>query len=284
MTHTPKKLKNASLTLSCLVVTTCLTMPIIALADTSTSVGAIMEQMKSFKPPAPKPVSTPTVTETPIETKKERPITIDPVPVAIEPTKIETKQAPTKEPVTSSVYVAPPQTMAVQETPIVTEQKIAKPRPVTRKKRRAKKKITRRARPTTTKQNSAVDYKGFDERYMSLINDILNDKKPAKRATTTAIDANTLHDLFSGTGGWIYLGKHNAGRWLSGKTLKVGNTLPQVGQQYTVKSPLLNLRKTRPIKGGLGKLVQVLRVGDRVHIKQIHRSVKNNYWANIVRP
>jgi hypothetical protein len=132
----------------------------------------------------------------------------------------------------------------------------------------------------SSKNQGAVDYKGFDERYMSLIYDILNEKPltASQRGNTTA-KAN-----FRGTAGWIYLGKYSKGRWRSGKTLKVGNAFPQVGQQYSVKSPLLNMRTDRPRKNRLGKLLRVLYVGDKVQIKHISRSSKNNYWASIVRP
>ena len=155
-----------------------------------------------------------------------------------------------------------------------------------------KKSHTRKAKKRVSKRkNSAVDYKGFDERYMSLINDILNDRLPAKKSTKKyknsiinqkAIDI--LNNDFSGLSGWIFVGKYRAGKWLGGKTLKSGNQLPKAGQQYIVKSPLLNMRKTKPLNSGLGKLIKVLHVGDQVKVKSVHRSSKNNYWANIVRP
>ena len=131
-------------------------------------------------------------------------------------------------------------------------------------------------------KRSAVDYKGFDEQYLSLVFDILNEEEPASTKSVNTRPAQGGN--FSGISGWIYLGKHSAGRWLSSKSLQSGNALPVAGQQYTVKAPLLNMRKTRPLNSGLGKLLQVLHVGDKVEVKRVHRSSKNNYWANIVRP
>ena len=137
-------------------------------------------------------------------------------------------------------------------------------------------------------QGGAVDYKGFDERYMSLINDILNDKVPASSKSKQSIQTPLVQvaqgSNFAGTSGWIYLGKYSGGRWLASKSLQSGSVLPVAGQRYTVKTPLLNMRKNRPTKNGLGKLVQVLHVGDKVEVVRVHRSSNNNYWANVVRP
>ena len=298
MTHTSTTFKQASLTLSGLLVTTCLTLPLTAIADTNASVDAIMEQLKSFKAPTPK-VSTPAPVVKKTEIKEESKPVVKKIPVA-DPTP------------TTSVYVAPPSVQ--QETSALVEPNVVKPKKVTKRRRPsrraastkrtpskrslskrrvsksiAKKRVTKRkvVKKSATRKNGAVDYKGFDEQYMSLIYDILNEKKPTTttaRTQTIPIATTTPNGKFSGTSGWIYLGKYSAGHWKRGKTLKIGNNLPQEGQQYTVKSPLLNLRKNRPQKGSLGKLVQVLHVGDQVLVSRIHRSAKNNYWANIVRP
>jgi hypothetical protein len=315
MTHTSNTFKHASLTLSGFIVTTCLTMPITAMADTSSSVDAIMEQLKSFKAPVPK-VSTPAPVA--IKTKtKETKVESKPVVEKIAPIK---EKAPIADPTpTTSVYVSPlsiqqetstvaepkkikrvKRTKRVKQQRRTTTSRVSKRRVVAKKaapKKVAKKRVTKRQvakrsavrKNIDNRKNGAVDYKGFDERYMSLIYDILNEKKPATvnrrtRTTPASLATTTPQGKFSGTSGWIYLGKYSAGHWRSGKTLKLGNNLPQAGQQYTVKSPLLNLRKSHPRKGSLGKLVQVLHIGDQVLVSRVHRSAKNNYWANIVRP
>ena len=271
MTNTPIKLKTASLTLSGFIATACLVAPLTVFADTSDSIDAIMQQMQSFKAPVPK-VSTPEpkkTEESKVEEKK-----------ADEPVKTEEKPATES---TSSIYVAPQELEAEKKTASSSVSKQVSTQPkATKKKRKSKK---RRARRQTSNKGSAVDYKGFDEQYMSLINDILNEKKPrsSKSANTRPVQAAQVSN-FAGTSGWIYLGKYRAGRWLASKSLKSGNALPVAGQQYTVKSPLLNMRKTRPLKSGLGKFIQVLHIGDKVQVNRVHRSSNNNYWANIVRP
>ena len=273
MINTPMKLKTASLTLSGFIATACLVTPLTVFADTSDSIDAIMQQMKSFKAPVPK-VSTPEPVKTETKNTEEK--------KAEEPVKIEEKPMVESK---SSIYVAPLELEVEKKTPrrpSVSKQVKTQPK-ATKKKKRSKK---RRARRQTSKnKGSAVDYKGFDEQYMSLINDILNEKEPrsSKPANTRSVQAGQASN-FAGTSGWIYLGKYRAGRWLAGKSLKSGNALPVAGQQYTVKSPLLNMRKTRPLKSGLGKLVQVLHVGDKVQVNRVHRSSNNNYWASVVRP
>jgi hypothetical protein len=268
MINTPIKLKTASLTLSGFIAMACLVAPLTVLADTSDSIDAIMQQMKSFKAPVPK-VSTPEPVKTETEEKK-----------AEEPVKTEEKPAIESK---SSVYVAPQEleTEKKMSSSSVSKQVSTQPK-ATKKKRKSKK---RRARRQTSNKGSAVDYKGFNEQYMSLINDILNEKEPtSSKSTNTRPVQVTQGSNFAGTSGWIYLGKYRAGRWLASKSLKSGNALPVAGQQYTVKSPLLNMRKTRPLKSGLGKLMQVLHVGDKVQVNRVHRSSNNNYWANVVRP
>jgi hypothetical protein len=313
MNYTPIRLKNTPLTLSAILFSSCLVIPLTATADTSSSVDAIMEQLKSFKAPVPK-VSAPATPIVVEETVKSEPIITKPV----EP--IEPVKTINKEPPSTGIYVSPTAQKVVTKQEIqevieapkrvrtkrpVRTKRLVKDRRVARANKRVvkartqvtlKKSRTRKTKKRVNKRkNSAVDYKGFDERYMSLINDILNDRVPARKATqkTTkrsenAIENQTIADIlggnFSGLSGWIFVGKYSAGHWRGGKTLKSGNQLPQVGQQYTVKSPLLNMRKSKPTNKGLGKLIKVLHVGDQVRIKSIHRSSKNNYWANIVRP
>lgn len=277
MTHTSNKLKAASFAFSGLLATSCLVMPLTALADTTSSVDEIMEQMKSFKAPTPKVISEPVKVEIKeIEVKK-----------AEEPVTIEEKPA---EKSNSSIYVAPPEIERERKTAKASAPKQARAQPkATKKKRKAKKRKTRRQsspQKQVINQGGAVDYKGFDERYMSLINDILNDKVPSssnKSIKTRPVQARQGKN-FAGTSGWIYLGKHSRGRWLASKSLKSGSALPVAGQQYTVKTPLLNMRKNRPTKSGLGKLMQVLHVGDKLDVIRVHRSSNNNYWANVVRP
>jgi hypothetical protein len=275
MTHTSIKLKILPLTLSGLIATACLTIPLTALADTSTSIDAIMEQMKSLQTSTPK-VSTPEPEkiESKVEEKK-----------AEEPIKIKKKPV---EDVKSSIYVAP-QEIEKQQTfsSFNAIEQVSTPK--TSKKRRKSKKIKKskkkRIRRQISNKGGAVDYKGFDERYMSLINDILNGKEPASSPVPNPVSAQaTQGGNFTGTSGWIYLGKYSRGRWLASKSLKLGNNLPVAGRQYTVKSPMLNMRETRPLKTGLGKLLQVLHIGDRVQVNRVHRFANNNYWANIVLP
>ena len=299
MNYTPIRSKNTPLTLSAILFSSCLAIPLTATADTDSSVDAIMEQLKSFKAPVPKvSAPAPIVIE---ETPKSEPIITKPV----EPVKTIKK-----EPTSTGIYVSPTAQKVVTKQEI--QQVIEAPKRVRAKRVRAerptrsvrartqatiKKNRPRKAKKRVSqRKNSAVDYKGFDERYMSLINDILNDRVPAKKASKKITQrskntignqtiADILGDNFSGLStGWIFVGKYSAGHWRGGKTLKSGNQLPQVGQQYTVKSPLLNMRKSKPSNKGLGKLIKVLHVGDQVRIKSIHRSSKNNYWANIVRP
>ncbi len=287
MNYIPVKLRNTPLMFSAIVFTACLAMPLTSSADTDSSVDAIMEQLKSFKAPVPQ-VSKPssTVTEdsvAPMEKPVEA-VKIETAPVT------ETKSNVTNdEPPASGIYVTPesePEKAVVKrKTKKVTrtEKKVrARSQQVASQKRsirKAKKKINKRTNKRINKRVSKIKPSTINEEfgpeYMALINDILNNKKPSKRPAGS-------HS--AGLSGWIFVGKYNAAGQSKGvRTLKSGNQLPVVGQQYTVKSPLLNMRKTRPLSSGLGKLIKVLHVGDRVQIKSLHRSSKNNYWANIVR-
>ena len=351
MTHTQNRSKSASLTLSSVMICTCLSVPLSAVADTSSSVDAIMEQLKTLNTQAPK-VSTPASVETTIETTtsyaKETEI-VDNQPAISPAVSVPAVSVPAARTVkietvpTTSVYVSPqsaPEPIRQQTSSnLFAEPENIAPTPVINKKPRSRTRVTRadrakrkratradrankrkratrvdrankRMQPTRiakankrkqtsrshlfnktaantntntvrNKNQGAVDYKGFDERYMSLIYDILNENPPV--ATSKVSNAIT-NGSFTGTPGWIYLGKYSRGQWKSGKTLKIGNAFPQVGQQYTVKSPLLNMRTDKPRNNRLGKLLKVLYVGDQVQIKHISRSSRNNYWANIVRP
>ena len=276
MNYTPIRSKNTSLTLFAIIFTACLTTPLTVTADTSASVDAIMEQLKSFKAPVPK-VSTPTTIVVEETVKSTPPVEKQVEPVKIEaPAVVETKNDPTP----TGIYVAPETQRAVvrQRAPRAKKKTRVRARSKVATKKRSVRKTKRRV---NKRKNSAVDNQGFDQEYMSLINDILNDRIPPRRSQPVAI---APRGSFSGPSGWIFVGKYRAGYSQGIKTLKSGNQLPKVGQQYTVKSPLLNMRKTKPLKSGLGKLIKVLRIGDQVRIKSIHRSSKNNYWANIVRP
>ena len=293
MNYIPVKLKNTPLMFSAIVFTACLAMPLTSSADTDSSVDAIMEQLKSFKAPVPqvsKPSSTTVIKDsaTPVEKPVEA-VKIETAPVT------ETKSnVSNNEPPASGIYVTPesepePEKAVVKrKTKKVTRtekkvrarsQQIASQKRSTRK---AKKRINKRANKTINKRVNKIKPSTINEEfgpeYMALINDILNNKKPSKRPTTRATGSHS-----GGLSGWIFVGKYSAGQSKGVRTLKSGNQLPVVGQQYTVKSPLLNMRKTRPLSSGLGKLIKVLHVGDRVQIKSLHRSSKNNYWANIVR-
>ena len=278
---------------SAIAFTACLAMPLTVNADTNTSVDAIMEQLKSFKAPVPK-VSTPSSTvikdSVKSEVLMEKPI--EAIKIETAPVVTETKSNVIKEePPVSGIYVAPEQQKTVvkqrakRATRAEKKVRVRSQRIVTQKRstRKAKKKIDKRVNKRVNKiKTSTINNEGFGPEYMALINDILNNKTPSRRPAT--LPTLSSGSNFSGLSGWIFVGKYSAGQSKGVRTLKSGNRLPTVGQQYTVKSPLLNMRKTRPLNSGLGKLIKVLHIGDQVKIKSLHRSSKNNYWANIVRP
>lgn len=265
------KLKNISLSLSMTILTTCLVIPLGVNADTSSSVDAIMEQLKALKTQAPK-VSAPT--PEPEKTKtEEKPVVVS-APVKVEE-KIKEKEGDAKK--IMSVETVPEKkedvekkkAMTVDNSAVIIPEtiKAVAPVKVRKPKRRTKKKVINR------------DYKAFDKDYMSLINQIMNEQSQSEQPARVVAQ--------SGKGvvsGWIYLGRYTAGKWEISNTLNSGNILPQAGQRYTVKSTHLNLRKSRPLNSGLGELVKVLRAGEKVSVLKIYRSSRNNYWANITRP
>ena len=231
--------------------------PLVASADTSTSVDAIMEQLKSLKATTVPKVSTtvPVVEKTDIEN---------------ESTKVVTEEAPAKEikAVVVGEETAPAEKKIVTDTSSLTVDNSAViVSNITKTKKNIRKKSKKRhhkKKVAKTKQNPPI----FDQDYMSLINEILNEQP--KTNTTKS----------KGISGWIYLGRYVNGS-LVGGSLNSGGNLPQVGRTYTVKSTRINLRASRPMKTGLGKLVDVLSAGDQVNIKKIHRSSRNNYWASV---
>ena len=264
------KLKNISLSLSVTVLTACLIMPLTVNADTSSSVDAIMEQLKSFKTQAAKvPAPTPDVEESKAEEKT--------AVSESEPAKEEVKEKEAVVTKTVSVEAAPLEEEAVEKKTSMTVDNSAVMIPETHKAPAhvsTVKKSKKRAKKRMMKQ----DYKAFDKDYMSLINQIMNEQPQARRP------AKPMRHTGKSVSGWIYLGRFNNGKWNGSNTLNSGNALPQAGQRYSVKSTHLNLRKSRPLKDGLGKLVKVLRAGEQVSVQKIHRSSRNNYWANISRP
>jgi len=271
-------LKNISLSLSATVLTACLVMPLTANADTSSSVDAIMEQLKSLKAHAPK-VSTPApVVEAPVveETKTEEKAVVS-EPVVIEQSSekaVETTNI-------ISVETAPVVREEVEKKSSMTVDNSAVMIPETKKSvapvAHVKKSTKRKSKKHAKKKAMMRDYKAFDKNYMALINQILNESPKSHRP------ANAMQHSGKRISGWIYLGRYVNGKWEGSNTLSSGNALPQAGQQYTVKSTHLNLRKSRPLKGGLGKLVKVLRAGEQVRVQKVHRSSRNNYWASVSR-
>jgi len=274
------KLKNISLALSATVLTACLIVPLNVNADTSSSVDAIMEQLKSFKTQAPKvPAPAPDVKESKAEEKT----------VVSEPAKEEVKEKAAVVTKTVNVEAAPVEEEAVAKKTSMTVDNSAVVIPETQKtvvpvsvssvkksKKHAKKRTAKKR--ITKKKIMRQEYKAFDKDYISLINQIMNEQ-PQSRGP-----AKPMRHTGKSVSGWIYLGRFNNGKWNGSSTLDSGNTLPQVGQRYSVKSTRLNVRKSRPLKGGLGKLVKVLRAGEQLSVLKIHRSSRNNYWANISRP
>ncbi|RTZ63148.1 MAG: hypothetical protein DSZ29_07365 [Aquificaceae bacterium] len=271
-------LKNISLSLSATVLTACLVMPLTANADTSSSVDAIMEQLKSLKAHAPK-VSTPApVVE---ETKTEEKTVIS-EPVVVEQSSekaVETTNVISVE--TAPVVreeVEKKSSMTVDNSAVMIPETKKSPAPVTHVKHSTARKITKRKSKKHAKKKAMMrDYEAFDKNYMALINQILNESPKSHRP------ANAMQHSGKRISGWIYLGRYVNGKWEGSNTLSSGNALPQAGQQYTVKSTRLNLRKSRPLKGGLGKLVKVLRAGEQVRVQKVHRSSRNNYWASVSR-
>lgn len=274
-------LKNVSL--SATILTTCLVMPLAVNADTSSSVDAIMEQLKAFKTQALKvSAPSPTIEEKEVD-KTPEPQISTPVPVVKE-SKVEDKASvsePAKEvKVIKNTSVGVASVVAVK---VAEEKKVSRtvdnsavmipkatktPAPVA-----TVKKSKKRIKKKKVKQN----FESFDKGYMLLIDQLMNEKPQVHRST------KPIKHMDKGISGWIYLGRYKNGQWESSNTLSSGSALPQAGQQYTVKSRHLNLRKSRPLNSGLGKLVKVLRAGEQISVQKIHRSSRNNYWANITR-
>ncbi|MCK5901537.1 MAG: hypothetical protein KAG28_00185 [Cocleimonas sp.] len=291
-----------SLIVSGFVLAGSLAIPLSSVADTSASIDAIMEQLKSQKPRTSIPIPSTTVVE---EERKpvlvSKPVEVVEPPVVIEKKErveipvttvkktvvetIETRVISVEEdkPSVSRVVVDTPPTVAPTKKSVKTSRK--------RRNKKITKRSSRRITKKIRKQNKK-EIKGFSADYRAAIHALLNDQKSPKKVRNKTklkkkiqrYKATPLKTAKGKPSGWIFLGHYfDELGWLGEYTVKTGNQLPQIGKTYQIKSIFLNLRKTRPLNRKLGKQIRVLHAGDRVKILAVRHIGKNNYWAQIER-
>lgn len=298
------RFKSLSLTVSGIIFTTSLVMPLTAVSDTSSSVDAIMEQLKTIKATPPRTVvANPVVViedddeeekieveekvevVEKIEKKEPEPevVRVEEKAVVFEEKKPEPKvEAVVEQKVEERIEIKPVQAIRIEEAPsemVVKAKK--KPRIKKLRKKRVKKRSYKRKRIA-----KPVQRKALEPEMLVLLNQLVDDDS----STATSILVQQAMQVLAmpvakeGISGWVYLGRFRGGLAQNNSTLSSGKSLPVVGQQYAVQSMRLNMRKSRSAKGGgLGKLVKVLHAGEKIIINNIHRSSRNNYWAHVSR-
>lgn len=82
---------------------------------------------------------------------------------------------------------------------------------------------------------------------------------------------------------WMYIGQFKDGAWAE-KTIAIGDTLPQTGQQYTVSSQSVNVRAGLPNKQNMPEVITNLGNKAKVTLVELKASGKQGYyWGKIER-
>jgi len=82
---------------------------------------------------------------------------------------------------------------------------------------------------------------------------------------------------------WMYIGQFKDGAWAE-KTIAIGDTLPQTGQQYTVSSQSVNVRAGLPNKQNMPEVITNL--GNKAKVTLVELKASGNqgyYWGKIER-
>ncbi|HFD32320.1 MAG TPA: hypothetical protein ENJ28_06400 [Gammaproteobacteria bacterium] len=102
---------------------------------------------------------------------------------------------------------------------------------------------------------------------------------PTKRqSVTTNRNTSTSNRV-----GWLYLGKFTQGKWVTkGKqVLGLKDVLPKINQFYSIQVHS-NIRKGKPSKGKMPKVIKQLSNGSKIKLLAVHNSGNSgHYWARI---
>jgi hypothetical protein len=166
------------------------------------------------------------------------------------PTSTEDKEAPKAEAETEKVAQASVKTKPSEPAQPQNEEKPSKLTPTPVASSKPEEKTVARTAPETTTQAAP---------------------KPAQRQ---AIQLKTEQ--------WMYIGQFKDGAWTE-KTIAIGDTLPQTGQQYAV-SQSVNVRAGLPNKENMPEVITSLGNNAKVTLVELKASGKQGYyWGKIER-
>ncbi len=104
------------------------------------------------------------------------------------------------------------------------------------------------------------------------------------KATPSAAKASESQSVSpSNTIGWLYLGKFTQGQWArkGNQVLGLKGVLPKINQFYSLRVHS-NIRKGKPSKGKMPKVIKQLSNGSKVKLLAVHNSGNSgHYWARI---
>ncbi len=103
-------------------------------------------------------------------------------------------------------------------------------------------------------------------------------KKPPASTKHQSVTTNRNNRI-----GWLYLGKFTQGKWVTkGKqVLGLKDALPKINQFYSLQVHS-NIRKGKPSKGKMPKVIKQLSNGSKIKLLAIHNSGNSgHYWARI---
>lgn len=121
---------------------------------------------------------------------------------------------------------------------------------------------------------------GEDEKTNTPSRALIPQKLPIDKAVIDQIDVEK-NPIKPALEGWIYLGRFSADKWENSTLMNVGNQLPILNKRYQILS-FLHLRDALPVKGKLGKAIQILNIDTQVSVRKIQSSGKHgDYWGYI---
>ena len=109
-------------------------------------------------------------------------------------------------------------------------------------------------------------------------------KSVKKEVVKTALPKpNSATSLSTTIVGWLYLGKFNQDQWdkKGNHVLGLQGVLPKANHYYSIRVPS-NIRKGKPSKGKMPRVIKVLPTGSKIQVLTVHNSGRSgHYWAKI---
>ncbi len=136
--------------------------------------------------------------------------------------------------------------------------------------------------PSHTKRALEKNNVAFRNKMQSVVADAVEARKKTKSLIRErVIKQNTVaKNKKNDKTGWLYIGQFSNNHWLE-KTLQLGNTLPQVGEEYKIIASV-NVRSAPPSKRKMSDVIKTLSSKNSVQLVKLRRSGKQgHYWAEI---